>query len=136
MCGLISLATQNLVVKLNTKHAKDDNEQALEICILHVTLLVTLITIMTHRKSSRAVATMNKVHHHSPRRLSPLLAHFLPHLPDTPPPPDESTTYESVLTTSTPTDITDFDHDVTIVVRDVRGDDTAVEDNTEDDSLT
>ena len=78
--------------------------------------------------------TSNKVHCDSCRP-SPVLAHLVPHPPDTPPPPDKSTTYESVLTTSTPADITDFNEDVTIDVSDGEGDDIAMKDNTEDGSL-
>ena len=95
---------------------------------------MTLFIIMTCRNKPRGVSTTNKVRYDC-CQLSPVLAHFVPHSLDTPPPPEKSTTYESVLTTSTPTDITDFDQDVTIVVCNVKGDDTAVEDNMEEDSL-
>ena len=95
---------------------------------------VTLFTIMAYRNSPRGFTISNKVQCDS-HQLSPVLSHFVPHPPDTPPPPDKSTTYESMLPTSTPTDITEFVQGVTIVVCNVEGDDTAVEDNTEDDSL-
>ena len=60
-------------------------------------------------------------------RLSPILACFMPRLPNTPP-PDEPTAYESVLTTPTPIDITDFNEDVTIAVWDVEENNTVLED--------
>ena len=93
-----------------------------------------LMIITCRNRPGGGVATVNEIRYDG-CGLSPVLVCFLPRPPDSPPPPDESTTYESVLTTSTPTDITDFNEDVTIVC-DVKGDDTAVEDNTEDDSLT
>ena len=61
-------------------------------------------------------------------QLSPSL---FPHPPNAPP-PDEPTTYESVLTTPTPTDITDFHEDGIMVVHNVGQDDTEFENTTED----
>ena len=97
-------------------------------------MLVTLFTIMTCRNSPRRVEISKKVHCDS-RQPSPVVSHLVPHPPDTPPPPDKSTTHESVLTTSTPTDITDFNEDATIDVCDGEDDHIAMKDNTEDGSL-
>ena len=81
---------------------------------------------------------MNKVHH-NPHQLSPafgVLAHLVHHPLHTPPPPNGPTTYKSVVTTSTLTDITDFNKDVTIVVSDDgEGSDPAMEYSMEDNSL-
>ena len=89
------------------------------------------ILILTCRESiSKRVASSNKACYDSDR-LSPILALFMPRPPNTPP-PDEPTTYESVLTTPTPTDITDFNEDVTIVVCDVEGNNTVFEDTAGD----
>ena len=90
---------------------------------------------MICRKSPRGLAPSNKAHLDSPCQLSPALPFLVSHPSNTPPFSDESTTYESVLTTSTPTDITDLNEDVTIAVCDSEDDDVAMEDNMEDDSL-
>ena len=74
---------------------------------------------------------MNKVDH-DPHQLSPLLEDLEPHPLGTPPPPDNLVTSKSVLTTSSPTDSTDFsEEDVTIVARD----DATMEDSMDDDTL-
>ena len=82
-------------------------------------------------RNSPETATMKKGHRDS-HQLFPVFAHFVPHPPDT---HDKSTTYKSVHTTLTPTDITDLNDNVTIVMCNDAGDHTAVEDNV-DDSLT
>ena len=61
--------------------------------------------------SSKGVSISNKACYGS-YRLSPILVHFVPHPPNTPP-PDEPTMHESLLTI--PTGITDFSKDATIV---------------------
>ena len=90
-----------------------------------------MFTILPYRNSHRGLTSSNKAYNNS-QRLSPVLTHIVPPPPGTPPPPDESTTYESVLTTSTPTDITQFNDDVTIDVSNVEGDDTAFKNSAED----
>ena len=87
---------------------------------------------MTCRKGPKEETTMNKVHR-EPHQLSPLSEDLVPHPLDPSPPPGNLATSESVLTTSTFTDITDFsEDDVTIVERD----DASVEDSMDDDTLT
>ena len=96
-------------------------------------ILVMLFPILTCRASSpRGVATLNKACYNS-YKLSQILTHSVPHPPTTPP-PDEPTTYESVLTTPTPTPtkITNFNPGVRIVVWDVEGNNTEVEDTAGD----
>ena len=53
---------------------------------------------------------------------SPILSHFVPHPPNIPP-PDECTTYESILTTpiTTPNHMTELNYGVKIIVCDPEG---------------
>ena len=101
---------------------------------------VMLFPIVTYRGSSpRGVVISNKACY-DPYQVSQILTRFVPY-PPTSPPPDEptctSTSYESILTTRTPTpmDITDFNQGVTIVVCDVEGMNTEVDDTADDASF-
>ena len=98
-----------------------------------------LFPILTCRGSSpRGVATLNKACYDS-YQASQILTRSVPHAPTSPPPDEPScTTYESILTTPTPTptDITDFNQLVKVVVCDVEGNNTEVENTADDVSLT
>ena len=68
-------------------------------------------------------------------KIPPALSHSFPHPPNTPPPTDEATTYESVLIctpTPTPMDITNCNPVVTVVVSNVDGKNTELENPADD----
>ena len=90
--------------------------------------------LLCRASSPRKVATTFSDHNNF-YKVSPALGYSFPHPPNTPPPTDEATTYESVLTctpTPTPMHVTHYNPMVTVVVSDVDGRNTELE-NTADD---
>ena len=99
-----------------------------------VNLYCPSLILMFRASISGGVATSSKACYDS-YQLSEILAHFIPRPPRTPP-PDEPTIYESVLTTPTPPDVTDFNEDVTIFMSDSELYNTVFEDTADSVSLT
>ena len=94
---------------------------------------ILLCRASSPKKVANSMKDYNKFY-----EVPPALGHSFSRQPNTPPPTDEATTYESVLTctpTPTPTHVTHYNPMVTVVVSDLDGRNTELENSADDVSI-